>query len=110
MWHLLLRGTELTFNKLLVTVMRDLTSYNPTPRIPLFVGWLVRPSVTKKYRIVLANAYTMRTSSPMYDAVKMMMIITIMYDAMIMMMKIIIICVQCDDHHDNDHHHLCTMQ
>ena len=37
---------------------------NPTPRIPLFV----RPSVTEKDRIVLANACTMRTSSPMYDA------------------------------------------
>ena len=44
---------------------------NPTPRIPLFV----RPSVTEKDRIVLANEYTMRTSSPMYDAVKMMMFI-----------------------------------
>ena len=37
---------------------------NPTPRIALFV----RPSVTEKDRIVLANAFTMQTSSPMYDA------------------------------------------
>ena len=37
---------------------------HPTPRIALFV----RPSVTEKDRIVLANAYTMQTSSPMYDA------------------------------------------
>ena len=39
--------------------------YNPTPRIALFV----RLSVTEKDRIVLANAYTMQTSSPMYVAV-----------------------------------------
>ena len=56
----------------------------------------VRPSVTEKDRIVLANEYTMPTSSPMYDAVKMMMII--------------IIYVRCDHHHDDYHHHLCTMR
>ena len=51
-----------------------------------------------------------RAHCAMYDAVKMMMIITIMYDAMIMMMMIIIICVRCDHHLDDDHHHLCTMR
>ena len=56
----------------------------------------VRPSVTEKDRIVLANEYTMRTSSPMYDAVKMMMML--------------IIYVRCDHHHDDYHHHLCTMR
>ena len=46
----------------------------------------------------------------MYDAMSMMMmIVTIMYDAMIMMMMIIIICVRCDHHLNDDHHHLCTM-
>ena len=58
----------------------------PTPRISLSV----RPSVTEKDRIVLANAYTMRTSSPMHKEVKMMMMI--MYDAIIITMIIIIIC------------------
>ena len=80
----------------------------------------------------------MQTSSPMYDAVKMMIIIIIyvrcdhhhdddqyhlctmrsslwwrsssfVYDAVIMMMTITIICLRCDDHNDDDHHHLCTM-
>ena len=59
--------------------------YHPTPRISLSVRPSVPPSVTEKYRIVLANAYTMRTSQ-MYDAVKMKMII--------------IIHVRCDHHHD----------
>ena len=67
---------------------------HPTPRIALFVGWLVGPS-PKNIASYIANAYTMRTSSQMYDAVKMKMII--------------IILERCDHHHD-DHHHLCTMR
>ena len=78
----------------------------------------------------------MRPSSPMYDAVKIMMIIIIhvrwghygdnhhhfcmmrwsswwrllsfVYDAIIIMMTIIIICVWCNDYLDNDHHHPST--
>ena len=73
----------------------DATLRHPTPRIPLFVGWSVGP-LPKKYRIVLANAYTMRTSSLMYDA--------------IIMMTIIIICVRCDHDDDDDHHHPHTLR
>ena len=58
--------------------------FYPTPLIPLFV----RPS--QKDRIVLANAYTMLTSSPTHKEVKMMMI---MY-------------IRCNHHHDDYHHHL----
>ena len=65
-------------------------SRHPTPRIALFV-----PPSPKNIASYIANAYTMRTSSQMYDAVKMKMII--------------IIHVRCYHHHD-DHHHLCTMQ
>ena len=72
--------------------LQSVVQIHPTPRIPLFVG----PSVTEKDRIVLANEYTMRTSSPMYDAVKMMMML--------------IIYVRCDHHHDDYHQHLCTMR
>ena len=92
---------------------------------------LVPPS-PKNIVSYIANAYTMRTSFQMYDAVKMMMIIIIyvrcdhhhdddhhhpctmqssssMYDVMIIMMTIIIICVRCNHNHDN-HHHPCSMQ
>ena len=57
-----------------------------TPRIALFVG----PFVTEKYRIIYSQ------SSPMYDAVKMMIII--------------IIYVRYDHHHADYHPHLCMMR
>ena len=57
---------------------------------------LLVPPSPENIASYIANAYTMRSSSQMYDAVKMMMII--------------IIYVRCDHHHDDYHHHLCTMR
>ena len=64
---------------------------------------LVPPS-PKNIVSYIANAYTMRTSFQMYDAVKMMMIIIIY-----------VRCdhhhrVRCNDHHDDHRHHPHTMR
>ena len=107
---------------------------HPTPRIALFVGDKISAASHIAYRL---DANTMRPSSPMYNAVKIIMIIIIhvrwghlcgdnhhhfcmmrwsswwrlssfVYDAIIIMMTIIIICVWCNDYLDNNHHHPST--
>ena len=103
----------------------------PTPRIALFVGWLVRPwqnfsrivySLCIYDATIITNVRcgqdddddhhhddyhhhlcTMRSSSLWRSS-------SFVYDVIIIMMTIIIICVRCDHHHDDNHHHLCMMR